>query len=168
MVPYEGMISRFPPFSFVAGVLLGLLGALAWFSGDFSALPTLPFQIGMSARLATTTSTASSETGAVSVVSQPAGMSVRIESVTVSPPGVWVAVREVAGKDLGNVLGALRVGTPRTDVSVSLLRTTTPGQRYAVELYRDDGDGTFDPTVDSVYVDLDTGMPAIAYFNTTE
>jgi len=109
-----------------------------------------------------------SQTGAVSAVSQKAGMSVRIESVTVMPPGVWVAVREVVGHDLGNVLGALRVGGPRTDMTVSLLRATIPGQRYAAMLYRDDGNGAFDLASDSVYIDLDTGLPAVAYFDTTE
>ena len=33
--------------------------------------------------------------GAVSVANQSAGSSVTIESVTVPPPGVWIAVREI-------------------------------------------------------------------------
>ncbi|MDP2594054.1 MAG: hypothetical protein Q8P36_01825 [bacterium] len=162
------MTSRPHFFSFVAGVLLGLIGAIAWFSGDLPALPIPPFPGGVSTTPHSGKDVIISQTGAVSVVSQEAGMSVRIESVTVPPPGVWVAVRELAGHELGNVLGALRVGGPRTDMTVSLLRATIPDQRYAALLYRDDGNGTFDPASDSVYIDLDTGLPALVYFDTSE
>ncbi|MDO8407957.1 MAG: hypothetical protein Q7S95_01835 [bacterium] len=163
------MVSHLPLFPFVAGVVLGLVGAVAWFSGDLPALPALPFPGGASATPDDSgKDMITPQTGAVSVASQPSGMSVRIESVTVPPPGVWVAVREVVGHELGNVLGALRVGGPRTNMTVLLLRATIPGQRYGALLYRDDGNGTFDPGDDSVYIDLDTGLPAVVYFDTTE
>lgn len=89
-----------------------------------------------------------------------------MESVTVPPPGVWVAVREVQGNDLGNVLGAARAAGPRSNLSVPLLRATKAGRQYAVELYRDDNGGSFDPAANSVYVDFDTGARAVAYFTT--
>jgi len=104
--------------------------------------------------------------GAVSVTNQPAGPQVTIESVTVPPPGVWIAVREVVGNDLGNVLGAVRVTGPRSSVSIPLLRATQPGSSYAIELYRDGGNDVFDLSTDSVYVDFTTGAPVIAYFTT--
>lgn len=91
-----------------------------------------------------------------------------IESVTVPPPGVWVAVREVNGTDLGNVLGAERVVGPHGNITVSLLRPTEPNRSYAVQLYRDDNSGNFDPAINSVYVDFDTGARVVAFFNTTE
>jgi hypothetical protein len=117
---------------------------------------------------ATSTLPAATLSGAISVQNQSPGESVAIESVTVPPPGVWVAVREVQGTDLGNVLGAARVGGPRSNFSVSLLRATEPGHTYAVELYRDDGSGNFDLANDSVYVDFDTGQRVVAYFTTTQ
>jgi hypothetical protein len=86
----------------------------------------------------------------------------------VPPPGVWVAIREVSGRDLGNVLGAVRVVGPHTSVVVPLLRATEPNRSYAVQLYRDDGDGAFDPSINSVYVDFDTGARVVEYFTTTE
>ena len=161
-------MSRLHLFSFVAGVLLGLVGAIAWFSGDLPALPISPFSDEAHTTLNSDKNMITSQTGAVSVVSQKAGMSVRIESVTVPPPGVWIAVRELVCHELGNVLGALRVGGPRTDMTVSLLRATIPDQRYAALLYRDDGNGIFDPASDSIYIDLDTSLPALVYFDTSE
>lgn len=166
------MLGRFPLFTFVGGIIVGLVMAF-WIIGPDAALPSLPFVPGMPH--ATTTPSKhpanTAQSGAVSVADQSAGTAVAVDSVTVPPPGVWVAVREVIGSAesqdaLGNVLGALRVGGPRTGISVPLLRATTPGALYAVELYRDDAAGAFDPAVDSVYVDFDTGMPVIAYFST--
>jgi len=151
--------------SFIIGMVLGILLACAWFlnGNSFSPLPSsLPF-------IATSTQTSlqeKQESDAVSVVDQPSGDSVIVESITVPPPGVWAAVREVNGNDLGNVLGAVRVNGPRSAVSIPLLRATEPGRSYAVELYRDDESGVFDLASLSVYVDFNSGAPAIVYFST--
>ncbi len=143
--------------------MLGLLCAGAWFSTkDALLLPLSPFS--SRGQTATSTSRETPDSGAVSVVDQPAGLAVVLESLTVPPPGVWVAVREVNDSDLGNVLGALHATGPRTTLSVPLLRATLPSLRYAVELYRDDGNDAFDLMTDSVYVDFATGQPVVAYF----
>jgi len=149
--------------TFVSGFMLGALVAGAWLAGnDFSFLSLSPaFSTG------STTKTLP-ESGAISVADQPSGLTVTVETVTVPPPGVWMAVREVNDTDLGNVLGAVRVQGPRSAVSISLLRATVPGMPYAVELYRDDGGATFDLANDSVYVDFETGAPVIARFTTTK
>lgn len=148
--------------SFVAGVIFGAIVAGAWFFNDtltaLSGTPAFPL----------TASTTTPESGAVSIANQPSGQEVTVESVTVPPPGVWVAVREVSGNELGNVLGAARVNGPRTAVTIPLLRATEPGLSYAVELYRDDGDSAFDLATDSVYIDFTTSAPVIARFTTTE
>lgn len=155
---------RFSTESFVAGVMLGAVLVGAWFfGGDIRSLP-----FASSGFLATSTASSFQESGAVSVVDQPAGSSVAVESVTVPPPGVWVAVREVNGVDLGNVLGAARVVGPHSDVIVSLLRPTEPKRSYAIELYRDDNNGAFDPSANSVYVDFETGARVVSYFTTTQ
>ena len=155
---------KFSTGSFVAGVMLGALITGAWFlNGNTESLPAA------SSFVATSTEPATPKSGALSVADQPAGTSIIVESVTVPPPGVWVAVREVEAKDgdLGNVLGAARVTGPRSNISISLLRSTESNNSYAVELYRDDNNGSFDPSVNSVYVDFNTGAPVIASFTTT-
>ena len=159
------MTQNFSMSSFVAGVMLGALIAGAWF---FSTTNTGFTFLTPSGFFATTTDSVSPESGAISVTRQSPGESVTIESVTVPPPGVWVAVREANGTDLGNVLGAERVVGPHGNVTVSLLRPTEPNRSYAVELYRDDNNGVFDPAANSVYVDFDTGARVVAYFTTTE
>ena len=149
--------------SFIAGVMLGAVVVGAWFfAGDARLL-----SLTSSSLFATSTSSSLPESGAVSVSDQPAGPDVVVESVTVPTPGVWVAVREVNGVDLGNVLGASRVVGPHGNVSITLLRPTEPKRSYAVQLYRDDNNGSFDPSVNSVYVDFDTGARVVAYFATT-
>lgn len=149
--------------SFIAGVMVGILLASVWFFRDSS-----PFErVAAPAPAATGTIATEQESNSVSVSNQPSGDTVVVESVTVPPPGVWVAVREVIAGDLGNVLGAARVSGPKSNVQISLLRATEPGHSYAVQLYRDDDNGIFDVTVNSAYIDFTTGTKAIAYFATT-
>lgn len=141
--------------------MLGILLTGAWFFSDtFTPASSPSSSVG--------TATEKQEGGSVSVVSQSAGDTVVVESVTVPPPGVWVAVREVADDELGNVLGAIRVKGPRSNVSIPLLRATEPGRTYAIQLYRDDAGGVFDVTANSIYVDFDTGTRVVTHFKTTE
>lgn len=158
------MTPRFSTSSFIAGVMFGALLTGAWFFRD-SGLPLAP---GTAPLFSADGESPAPESGAVSVADQPSGETVVVESVTVPPPGVWVAVREMNGRDLGNVLGAARVTGPKSPVVVELLRSTEPSRSYAVELYRDDSGGAFDPLINSVYVDFDTGARVVAYFATTE
>lgn len=158
------MMQHFSTSSFVAGIMLGVLLAGAWFLDGTIGLISAP----SSSFLATTTTSSLLESGAVSVANQPAGESVIVASVTVPSSGVWVAVREVNDNTLGNVLGAARVASPHDTMTISLLRATEPNRSYAVELYRDDNNSAFDPSVNSVYVDFDTGTRVVAYFTTTE
>lgn len=145
--------------SFVGGLLLGVAIGAAWVLSPWKTAQA-PIEAAPSA------ATSGEAAGAVSVHDQSAGNEVAVESVTVPPPGVWVAVREVNGSTLGNVLGAVLERGPRANVVVPLLRATEPGRRYAIELYRDDGNGSFDLGTDSVYVDFTTGERVIAYFTT--
>ena len=151
--------------SFIAGVMLGTFVTGAWFLGG-NIVPLPP----ASAVQFPATSTAPTvvESGALSVSDQPSGNTVIVESVTVPPPGVWVAVREMQGNSLGNVLGAAYARGPRLNFTVPLLRATEPGRSYAIELYRNDANGTFNFTKDSIYVDFNTGAPVIAYFITSK
>ena len=150
--------------SFVVGFMFGViaLGAV-WLNGNTPLIPFAP----TSSSDSVTKPVSQIQSGAVSIADQPAGSSVVVESVTVPPPGVWVAVREMGGNTIGNVLGAVRASGPRSALTISLLRATEPNSPYAIELYRDDGNDTFDLATDSVYVDFATGLPVIAYFTTT-
>ncbi len=170
---------------FIAGGAVGALLILAW--NNNQALPTGPQNntSGLSNTSRTNTTgqgtthkgsstlragvfTSNASSGAVSVVDQPAGNTVMVQSVTVPPPGVWLAVRETKGKFLSNILGAARVHGPRSKVTVYLLRNTEPNRTYVVELYRPHEKGSgFDYKADSVYVDFDTGKPVIVPFRTT-
>lgn len=152
--------------SFVGGFMLGAITIALWSAGGDPA-SLAPFFSSTASAPETSATTSQPQSSAVSVHDQPAGTSVTVESVTVPPPGVWVAVREANGADLGNVLGAVRVTGPRAPVTVPLLRATEPDAPYAVELYRDNGDGLFNLSSDSVYVDFATGAPVIAHFVTT-
>ena len=161
------MMKSFSMSSFVGGFMLGAFLVAAWFvGGDLSSVPLSAYSILSSEHPASVTKKPVAESGAVSIADQPAGSSVTVESVTVPPPGVWVAVREMNGSDLGNVLGAVRVTGPRSNITIPLLRATEAGSTYAVELYRDDGNDEFNLSTDSVYVDFATGEPVIAYFTT--
>lgn len=177
-------IQSFSSNSFFAGLVLGVILASSWFIGKAYIPPVTDDtqestqeqeeshgstdEIRDGTLPDTSTQVLSDDTsGSISVADQSAGMVVNIESVTVPPPGVWVAVREVVSGELGNVLGAERVGGPRSHVSVSLLRATEPGRSYAVQLYRDNGDDVFVIADDSVYVDFTTGEAVVAPFSTT-
>jgi hypothetical protein len=144
----------------VLGFLCGIVVAALWFT-THGAEPAQK-----AAPVATSTSQTNSE-NAVVVHDQAAGGHVVVDSVNVPPPGVWVAVAEMRGGTVMNVLGVGHVFGPATDVSVRLLRDTIPAQSYAIVLYRDDGDGQFDLHKDSVYVDWNTGERVVALFKTT-
>jgi hypothetical protein len=154
------------PVVLVLGLALGAFISATWFLG----LPLISFSgnayVSSASTATSSTPVATPDSGAVAVSDQKAGNSVLIDSVTVPPPGVWIAVREMSGTDLGNVLGAVRARGPLSDISVPLLRATLPGQTYAVMLYRDDGDGVFDANQDSVYVDFDTDQRVVVLFKT--
>ena len=158
-------MKRFSAFSFVIGVMAGVMLTGAWLFESAWPGSVFPFS-SLPSPKASRQASALPESGAVAVADQHAGETAMIQSVTVPPPGVWVAVRETLGADLGNVLGAVRVSGPRSSIPVPLLRAMMPGKAYAVELYRDDNNGEFDPAENSVYVDFATGAPVIKRFVT--
>lgn len=148
---------------FIAGLMVGGLLVAAWLT---LPSPPLTFWQESDTMMSDNASLSLDESGRVSVGDQEAGDTVRVDSITVPAPGVWVAVREVSGTTLGNVLGAARARAPSTEFIVPLLRSTNGAQTYAIVLYRDNGDDLFDLVSDSVYVDFDTGEPVVAPFAT--
>lgn len=147
--------------------VLGVLVTSAWFlEARLPGAGTSETDTGTSSAQSAA-SPATPTTGIVAVHDQAAGSSVLVDSVEVPTPGVWVAVAELKSGELGNILGAARVTAPASQVLVNLLRPTVPQMTYAVVLYRDNGDGSFDPKSDSVYVDFETGERVVALFTTT-
>jgi hypothetical protein len=89
----------------------------------------------------------------IAVMDQAAGQTVEVDGVT-SAGVTWVAVREYANNQLGNILGARRIpGGDGQTVMVELLRPTIAGRDYAVVLYRDNGDLAFNHRTDSLVVE---------------
>ena len=152
---------------FLIGLALGALAASAWFLGETVFITTEP--ASETTASSTPLATPADKSGTLAVSNQPAGMTVVVDTETVPPPGVWVAVRDVnTDGTLGNILGAARAHGPVANFSIPLLRATVPGTQYAVILYRENGDGVFDPPEDSVYVDFDSGSRVVQYFTTTQ
>lgn len=156
---------------FVGGVIAGAaLAAFVGFSNGMNLQGNIDTVLDFSRDLVPVrgnTPIHLSESTAISVKDQQAGMSVFVDAVTVPPPGVWVAVQETdTTGQLGNVLGAGRTHGPVSDFSIPLLRTTEAGREYAIVLYRDDGDSSFDSVNDSVYVDFDSGDRVVALWKT--
>lgn len=88
-------------------------------------------------------------TNTVSVSNQKAGLSVALDSVTVSQQG-WVAIHEDVNGNPGNILGAtLAFVGERRNVNVDLLRATVAGKSYYAMLHSDDGDRAFDHKKDA-------------------
>lgn len=85
-------------------------------------------------------STVSSAGDSLTVVSQPAGTSVKVLSITLTQRS-WVAIRSSGGTILG--AGLVQAGM-HSYVEVPLLRTTIPGQTYTAVLYTANDSKTFD------------------------
>lgn len=152
---------------FVGGFMVGFVLAAAWFlnASDVSSLLENSAETQPRASAETNTPYTTSSTR-VSVEAQRAGDVVLVASVTAPAPGVWVAVQEVAGNELGNVLGAARARETVSNLSIPLLRKTEAGKTYVITLYRDDGDDLFSIATDSVYIDFETGERVAVGFKT--
>lgn len=107
-----------------------------------------------------------SGSNSVSVSNQVAGEEVTVASV-VTDTVTWVAVREGEDGGMGNILGARRVEAgAHQDVTVRLLRATTPGQEYFVTLYADNGDLEFSHISDTII--QSGGQTVFSRFSTNE
>ncbi len=104
------------------------------------------------------------ENGIIRTRDQAAGSSVVVDTENMPEADVWVAVHEMRAGELSNVLGAARVLPSQSWISIPLLRNTMSGASYAVVLYRDDGDRSFDHYKDSIYVDYDSGERVVSLF----
>ena len=107
-----------------------------------------------------------SSTVSVVAFNQEAGSFVDVASV-VAQDVSWVAVRENNNDVMGRILGAQKVTAgSHENVIVELLRNTAPNVMYAVVIYKDDGDDTFDFRTDELMMEDDGVTPVLSRFVT--
>jgi len=157
----------------VVGLIVGFLFGWYWHkSGDENALVengvnNIATSTDLTAVLSTSTAPVPqnlyntvSATDSVLVLDQKAGNLVFIQHIDASVP-TWVAVRDVADGVVGNILGAEMITTATDDLPVTLLRSTVVGQKYAVFLYQEDGDGVFNFKKDALVMQSNTPVSAV-------
>lgn len=166
--------------SFVVGLLIG--GLLVWaFSGpetnepqkDTKATATTTEEVSKTTDSETkpveeNKPVASSETnverptlpvgdGSVAVSNQAASNAIVIANAVYPISEGWVGVREFTDGQLGHLLGVVRFSEEQGIVpnNIALQRPTTAGREYAVVVYRDNGDRTFnlaeDAQIDEIF-----------------
>jgi hypothetical protein len=95
--------------------------------------------------------------GSVVVPDQKAGISINLDSATYPVSEGWIGVREYNNDQLGYILGVVRFSESQGLVpsAITLQRSTTPGNRYAVVIFTEDGDFTFnlagDVQIDTIF-----------------
>jgi hypothetical protein len=150
--------------AFVVGLLIG--GLLVWaFSGPTdkkmskeSETPTKAeeVKVEVSADETTTeaTPTLSVGEGKIVVNNQAAGDSVAIASAVYPVAEGWIGVRDYSDEKLGLILGVVRVSESQGLVpkDIVLQRATKAGGNYAIVVYTENGDRSFN-LADDVQVD---------------
>ncbi|MEZ4104548.1 MAG: hypothetical protein R3B60_04685 [Candidatus Paceibacterota bacterium] len=95
--------------------------------------------------------------GKVVVNDQPASASIKMESATYPVSEGWIGVREYNNGQLGYILGVVRFSEEQGLVpsDIILQRSTTAGREYAVVVYEENGDRSFnladDKQIDTIF-----------------
>jgi len=95
--------------------------------------------------------------GEIVVPDQPASASVELESATYPVSEGWIGVRQYNNDQLGYILGVVRFSESQGLIpsEITLQRSTTPGDRYAVVIFTEDGDFDFnlagDVQIDTIF-----------------
>ena len=95
--------------------------------------------------------------GEVSVPDQKASMSIQLDSVTYPVSEGWIGVRDYNNDQLGFILGVVRFSESQGLIpsEITLQRSTTAGNRYAVVVFTEDGDFDFnlagDVQIDTIF-----------------
>ena len=160
--------------AFVVGLLIG--GLLVWaFSGPTTDAPTIivdettqsdSVETESENEESTLDSDAAAEEaapqpelqvgdGEVTVNDQAASDSITLESATYPVSEGWIGVREYNNDQLGYILGVVRFSESQGLVpdAIALQRATTPGTKYAVVIFTENGDFEFNLAAD---VQIDT------------
>lgn len=95
--------------------------------------------------------------GEVVVPDQAASRSIELESATYPVSEGWIGVREFNNEQLGFILGVVRFSESQGLIpsEITLQRSTTPGNQYAVVIFTEDGDFDFslagDVQIDTIF-----------------
>jgi hypothetical protein len=95
--------------------------------------------------------------GAVSVSDQAVSSAIKLESVTYPISEGWIGVRDYNNDQLGAILGVVRFSEAQSLVPAEIIlqRPTTVGSRYAVVIFSEDGDRSFnlagDAQIDTIF-----------------
>ncbi|MCA9357562.1 hypothetical protein KC872_05100, partial [Candidatus Kaiserbacteria bacterium] len=95
--------------------------------------------------------------GKISVPDQEASMAIKLDSATYPVSEGWIGVREYNNEQLGYILGVVRFSESQglVPAEIILQRATTPGRDYAVVIYTEDGDHSFnlanDVQIDKIF-----------------
>jgi hypothetical protein len=96
-------------------------------------------------------------TGEIVVPDQAASNSIVLESATYPVSEGWIGVRQFNNDQLGYILGVVRFSESQGLIpsEISLVQSTTPGARYAVVIFTEDGDFDFnlagDVQIDTIF-----------------
>lgn len=95
--------------------------------------------------------------GEIIVPDQPASASIKLDSATYPVSEGWIGVRQFNNDQLGYILGVVRFSESQGLIpsEITLQRATTPGERYAVVIFTEDGDFNFnlagDVQIDTIF-----------------
>ena len=163
--------------AFVVGLLIG--GMLVWaFSGPTASAPAAEEEtvndeagemIDGESEESTDTEVEATEAevesapalqvgdGKVNVLDQEASTSVILDSATYPISEGWVGIRDYNNDQLGYILGVVRFSESQglVPAEITLQRSTTAGNRYAVVIFTEDGDFDFslasDVQIDTIF-----------------
>src|SRR5581483_2008793 len=102
----------------------------------------------------TTANTTTKDKNSISVSTHTPSSTAVIDSVTLTNPG-FVAVYESSNGQTGGILGSsnLLPAGEQKNLTISLSRKTTSGEMLITQVYKDNGDGKFDPEKDELIKD---------------
>ena len=95
--------------------------------------------------------------GEIVVPDQAASASIELESATYPVSEGWIGVRQFNNDQLGYILGVVRFSESQGLIpsEITLVQPTTPGARYAVVIFTEDGDFDFnlagDVQIDTIF-----------------
>ena len=95
--------------------------------------------------------------GEIVVPNQAASDSIELESATYPVSEGWIGVRQFNNDQLGLILGVVRFSESQGLIpsEITLLESTTAGNRYAVVIFTEDGDFSFnlagDVQIDTIF-----------------
>ncbi|HEY0964626.1 MAG TPA: hypothetical protein VGE31_02430 [Candidatus Paceibacterota bacterium] len=145
--------------AFVVGLLIGGLLVWAFSGGNDDAAKNLETQDGATETASTddendetsnedsddSTPTLSVGEGKIVINDQPAGMTVDMESATYPVGEGWIGVQQYDNDQFGYLLGVVRFSESQGLVpsEIVLQNPTVAGKKYAIVIYKEDGDFDF-------------------------